>query len=80
MNKAILIGRLTKDPELRFTQNGSPYCQFTVACDRPSKDGDSKEADFIEGATDRCRGQYPCRQQRGERSAKVVHEGERIPH
>lgn len=48
MNKAILIGRLTKDPELRFTQNGSPYCQFTVACDRPSKDGDSKEADFIQ--------------------------------
>lgn len=46
MNKVILIGRLTKDPELKFTQNGAPYVNFTVACDRQSKDG-AREADFV---------------------------------
>lgn len=31
MNKVILIGRLTADPELRQTQNGTSFCRFTVA-------------------------------------------------
>lgn len=34
MNKVILVGRLTKDPELRSTANGVSVCSFTVACDR----------------------------------------------
>ena len=34
MNKVILFGRLTKDPELRSTASGIPVCNFTVACDR----------------------------------------------
>lgn len=47
MNKIILIGRLTKDPDLRYTQNGKAVCSFTLAVDRPySKDGE-QEADFI---------------------------------
>ena len=33
MNKVILIGRLTADPELRQTQSGIASCRFTVACD-----------------------------------------------
>lgn len=44
MNKAILIGRLTKDPELRTTQNGTSVCSFTVAVDRNTKE---KATDFI---------------------------------
>lgn len=45
MNKVILIGRLTKDPEIRYTQNNTPVCNFTLAVDRRfSKD---KQADFI---------------------------------
>ena len=45
MNKVILIGRLTKDPEIRYTQNNTPVCSFTLAVDRRfSKD---KQADFI---------------------------------
>ncbi|MGO5064403.1 single-stranded DNA-binding protein [Clostridium sporogenes] len=48
MNKVVLIGRLTKDPELRFTPgNGTAVATFTLAVDRRfSKDG-QREADFI---------------------------------
>lgn len=48
MNKVVLIGRLTKDPELRFTPGtGKAVATFTIAIDRRfSKDG-QKEADFI---------------------------------
>jgi len=50
MNKAILIGRLTRDPELRMTQAGTPVCTFTLAVDRRVKrDENSNQptADFI---------------------------------
>lgn len=45
MNKVILIGRLTRDPELKYTQNGNPVANFTLAVDRGF--GKEKEADFI---------------------------------
>ena len=35
LNKAILIGRLTRDPELRYTSSNRAVCQFSVAIDRP---------------------------------------------
>ena len=47
MNKVILIGRLTKDPDLRYTPNGVAVCNFTVACDKRDKEG-NKDADFID--------------------------------
>ncbi len=48
MNKVILVGRLTKDPELRATTSGVPVCSFTVACDRRYvKQGEERKADFI---------------------------------
>ncbi|MBD8946652.1 MAG: single-stranded DNA-binding protein, partial [Clostridiales bacterium] len=48
MNKVILVGRLTKDPELRATTSGIPVCSFTVACDRRFvKQGEERKADFI---------------------------------
>lgn len=47
MNHVALIGRLTKEPELRFTQNGSPHCTFTLAVDRISGKDTEKTADFI---------------------------------
>jgi single-strand DNA-binding protein len=47
LNRVILIGRLTKDPDLRYTPAGVAVCQFTLAVDRPfTKDGE-READFI---------------------------------
>lgn len=45
MNSVQLIGRLTRDPEVRYTQNQMAVATFTVAIDRPAKDG-KKEADF----------------------------------
>lgn len=48
MNKAILMGRLTKEPELKSTQNGISRCSFTLAVDRRFKNADGeRETDFI---------------------------------
>jgi single-strand DNA-binding protein len=49
MNKTILVGRLTADPELRQTQSGVASCRFTVAVDRKFADKNSgeKQSDFI---------------------------------
>ena len=48
MNKVVLIGRLTADPELRQTQSGISSCRFTVAVNRKYKnDNGEYEADFL---------------------------------
>jgi len=48
LNKIILIGRLVRDPELNYTGQGTPVCNFTLAVERnySNNDGD-KEVDFI---------------------------------
>ena len=48
MNKAILMGRLTRDPEMRTTTGQVPVCTFTLAIDRRYKTASGeKQADFI---------------------------------
>ena len=48
MNKVILIGRLTKNPEVRYTGNQRVVCTFTLAVDRPFVNQQGvREADFI---------------------------------
>ena len=49
LNKIIIMGRLTRDPELRRTESGTAVTSFSLACDRDfkSRSGD-KETDFIE--------------------------------
>jgi len=48
MNKAILIGRLTRDPELRATPTGRNVCQFSIAVSRTYTNANGeREADFI---------------------------------
>ncbi|MDE6671768.1 MAG: single-stranded DNA-binding protein [Ruminococcus sp.] len=49
MNKVILMGRLTADPELRQTQNGISSCKFSIAVNRKfsNKQTSDKSADFI---------------------------------
>lgn len=48
INRAILTGRLTKDPELRYTQSGLAVVSFNLAVDRQFKnDKNEREADFI---------------------------------
>ena len=48
MNKVILIGRLTADPELKYTNNNVAFTRFTLAVNRDfTKDDGTRDADFI---------------------------------
>ncbi|SES22569.1 single-stranded DNA-binding protein [Salipaludibacillus aurantiacus] len=48
INRVVLVGRLTKDPELRYTANGIAVASFTLAVNRPfSNQQGNREADFI---------------------------------
>lgn len=50
LNRIVLMGRLTKNPELRHTQSGTPVASFSLAVDRDFKDKQTgeKAADFID--------------------------------
>lgn len=49
LNKAILMGRLTRDPEIRYTQNNIPVVSFSIAVDRNySGQGAERQTDFID--------------------------------
>lgn len=47
MNSIVLMGRLTKDAEIRSTQSGKVVASFTLAVDRPYTQNGKREADFI---------------------------------
>ena len=47
LNRVVLIGRLTKDPELRFTPDGIPVANLRIAVNRPRRKDGSQEADFF---------------------------------
>lgn len=48
INRVVLVGRLTKDPELRYTPSGVPMARFTIAVNRTfSNQSGEREADFI---------------------------------
>ena len=63
MNKTILCGRLTSDPELRQTQSGVSTCRFTVAVDRKFADKNTgeRQADFISCVAWRQTADFVCR-------------------
>lgn len=46
MNKVVLMGRLTKDPDIRYTREAAAVARYTLAVDRRYQDGEQK-ADFI---------------------------------
>ncbi|MDO4301985.1 MAG: single-stranded DNA-binding protein [Clostridia bacterium] len=74
MNKSILLGRLARDPEIRYTQSDEPLavCRFTVAVDRPySRNRQEGEltADFINCV---------CFGKRGESIGQYFRKGNRI--
>lgn len=49
LNRIVIAGRLTNDPEIRRTTTGTPVTSFTIACDRDFKDkSGNKETDFID--------------------------------
>jgi len=48
LNKVILMGRLTRDPELRYTTNNIPVCNFSLAVDRNYvRPGEERQTDFF---------------------------------
>ena len=49
LNRVVLVGRLTKDPDLRYTPTNVPTAQFTIAVSRPfsNQQTGEREADFI---------------------------------
>lgn len=49
LNHIVIMGRLTRDPELRYTQSQTPVASFTLAVDRDFKsDGGERQTDFID--------------------------------
>ena len=46
-NLVVLTGRLTADPELRYTGNNTPVTSFSIAVNRRYKAGEESQADFI---------------------------------
>ena len=73
LNKVILMGRLTKDPELRHTQNNTPVASFRLAVDRgyrrDTTDPQQQTADFID---------IVCWQQQAEFVSKWFHKGQLV--
>ena len=61
MNNVQLIGRLTADPELRHTQSGTACTRFNVAVDRRVKQGEEKQADFINIVAWKQTAEFICR-------------------
>ena len=59
LNKIILMGRLTRDPELRRTQSGTPVASFSLAVDRDFRDNNGeKKTDFIDCVAWRGTGEF----------------------
>lgn len=60
-NRIILMGRLTRDPELRTTQSGIQMCRFSVAVDRAYSKGEEKQTDFIDITAWRQTAEFVCK-------------------
>lgn len=60
-NRVILMGRLTRDPELRTTQSGIQMCRFSVAVDRQYSKGEEKQADFFDVTVWRNTAEFVCK-------------------
>jgi len=60
LNHIVIMGRLTKDPELRYTQSGTAVASFTLAVDRDfsGRDGGEKQTDFIDCVAWRQTGEF----------------------
>ena len=63
LNKIFIMGRLTRDPELRRTPSGTPVTSFSLAVDRSRKNKDSgeRETDFIRCTAWRGTAEFICR-------------------
>lgn len=69
MNHVTLIGRLTRDPEIRYTQNNMPVARYSLAIDRPRSQNSQQQADFINCI---------CFDKRAEFAQNYLHRGQKI--
>ena len=69
MQKLIIIGNLTNDPDLRSTTSGKNVCSFTVAVNRPRRNGEDQGADFFK---------VSAWNERGEVCAKYLTKGKKV--
>ena len=60
-NRVILVGRLTTDPELKYTPNSVAVTTFSIAVDRPFSKGGEKQTDFIDIVAWRQNAEFICR-------------------
>ena len=58
LNHIVLMGRLTRDPELRYTQSQTPVASFSLAVDRDFGRGEGKQTDFIDCVAWRQTGEF----------------------
>ena len=69
MNTCIHIGNLTRDPELRTTQNGISVCTFTLAVNRPKDQNGESRADYIP---------IKCFKNRADSCARYLSKGRKV--
>ena len=69
LNSITLIGRLTADPDLKYTQTGKAVASATIAVDRPKKSSGSHETDFIP---------LVLWEKRAETAAQYLHKGSQV--
>lgn len=61
-NRVILMGRLTRDPELRTTQNGIAMCRFSIAVERSfARQGEERQTDFFDITVWRQQAEFVCK-------------------
>lgn len=61
-NRVILMGRLTRDPEMRTTPSGVSMCRFSIAVDRRfAKQGEERQADFFDVTVWRQTAEFVCK-------------------
>lgn len=60
-NLVVLTGRLTTDPELKTTPNGVSVCSFSIAVERRYKQGEERQADFINIVAWRGSAEFICK-------------------
>ena len=58
LNEIVILGRLTRDPELRYTSSNVPVASFTVAVDRDYASNGEKQTDFIDCVAWRSTGEF----------------------
>lgn len=58
LNRIVCMGRLTRDPELRYTASNVPVCSFTVAVDRDFEVNGERPTDFIDAVAWRQAGEF----------------------